>query len=70
MIVVQIQKQLETTTSKKKYSDINVLHYTGSTTETVNETTYNSLVTSIRNYISTNNLSSKLIILFLQKEHH
>ncbi|MEK6645856.1 MAG: TIGR03790 family protein [Candidatus Firestonebacteria bacterium] len=52
---------------KRNIPDINVLHYTGSTTETVNETTYNSLVTSIRNYISTNNLSSKIDYIVLTK---
>jgi len=46
--------------SKRKIPSVNMMHYTGPTTEVVTETDYANLVTAIKNWIAGNNLQSKI----------
>ncbi|MEK6646746.1 MAG: TIGR03790 family protein [Candidatus Firestonebacteria bacterium] len=47
--------------------DVNMMYYTGETTETVNTTEYNKLVMSIKNWINSNNIYDKIDYIVLTK---
>ncbi|MDD5686605.1 MAG: TIGR03790 family protein [Elusimicrobia bacterium] len=52
---------------KRNIPDINIMHYTGSTNEAVDETEYTNLATAIKNWITNNNLHSKIDFIVLTK---
>lgn len=53
--------------SKRNIPDVNIMHYTGTTAETVSSAEYSSLVTAIKNWITNNNLQDKIDYIVLTK---
>ncbi|HHT9137255.1 MAG TPA: TIGR03790 family protein [Candidatus Wunengus sp. YC60] len=53
--------------SKRNIPDMNIMHYTGTTTETVSSTEYSNLTTAIKNWITNKSLQSKIDYIVLTK---